>query len=220
MRFSQLSGIVMFLVCILTTKAQNPVEGRFFFRNFQDTYVYYKDGRTFIVPANYDLVNGSFVFIDTEDGNQLKLFGEQNNIGSIRVNDRVFLATSPGPTEIIRTDPEFMVLYKPHILDGAKPTGYGGASSASATRTVSHIQGAGPVQYLQKEENYVKDISKVYTIKVGNKKRQFETEKQFLKIFSGHTEQLKQYIADKQIDFNSIIQVEQLCNYALSLCTK
>ena len=47
--------------------------------------------------------------------------------------------------------------------------------------------------------------------------KQFSTEKQFLKIFSKHKEQLKQYIDGNKIDFETIGEVKKLCNYALSL---
>ena len=65
--------LAVFLIGLPRGSFAQEKHKRFFFKNFQDTYVYYKDGRTFCVPANYDLVKGSFVFIDKEDENQLKL---------------------------------------------------------------------------------------------------------------------------------------------------
>lgn len=190
---------------------------RFFFKNFQDTYVYYKDGRSFCVPANYDLVKGSFVFIDKENGNTLKLFGEQDKIGSVKVGNRVFLATPYGPTEVIQADPLFEVYYKPRLREATKAGGYGTESSASATRSMSHLVQDGPTNYLEKSDGSVAEVTKVYTIKVGKKEKQFSNEKQFLKIYPKQAEALQKYITEQQTDFDTIMQVLSLCNYAQSL---
>lgn len=191
---------------------------RFFLPNFQEAQVYYKDGRTFRVTANYDLVAGSFVFIDNADGNQLKLFGEQEQIGCVKINGRTFLASRYGPTEVVQTEPEFSIYYIPRILDGGKEVGYGMKSNTSATRTYSHLYDTNGVSVasLNKEEDWVGSIEKTYIVKIKDKTRRFSTQKQFLKLYPQQKESLKQYIFEKKTDFNSAMQVLELFNYAES----
>lgn len=210
--------LAVFLICMPEGSFAQEKQKRFFFKNFQDTYVYYKDGRNFCVSANYDLVRGSFVFIDKEDGNQLKLFGEQEQIGSVKVGDRIFLASRFGPTEILQTDPEFMIFYQPRLLDTGKAGGYGVKSNTSATRTYSNLPSyGGSIQSLEKEEDWVGEIIKVYLIKKNGKEKKFSNEKQFLKIYGKHKKELQTYIAEKGVNFNTITQVFDLYKYAESL---
>ena len=93
-------------------KAQEQ-QKRFFFKNFQNTYVYYKDGRNFCIPANYDLVKGSFIFIDKQDRDMLKLFDEQDKISKIKAPKRC----------IIRFKPLFPAAVCPNAAARAAPGG-------------------------------------------------------------------------------------------------
>lgn len=210
--------LAVFLIGLPEGSFAQEKHKRFFFKNFQDTYVYYKDGRTFCVPANYDLVKGSFVFIDKEDENQLKLFGEQEQIGSVKVGERTFLASRFGPTEVLQTEPEFKIHYQPRLLDDGKAVGYGIKSNTSATRTYSHLNTPGSsVHQLDKEDDWVGEIIKVYLIKKNGKEKKFSNEKQFLKIYGKHKKELQTYIKEKSIDFNTAMQVFELYKYAESL---
>lgn len=198
----------------LGSSAQEKQQKRFFFKNFQDTYVYYKDGRNFCIPANYDLVKGSFVFIDKQDGDMLKLFGEQDKISKIKIGERTFLPSRFGPTEIVQTEPQFKVYYKPRLLDIGKSGGYSITSNTSATRSYSHMTSyGGNIKFLDKETKYVHEIEKVYIIQKGNKEKRFSTPKQFLKLYSKNKKELQEYITKNQIDFNTIMQVLELYNY-------
>lgn len=153
------------LACLLLLLGEvfaQEKQKRFFLPNFQNTEVYYKDGRRFCITSNYDLVAGSFVFIDKEDGNQLKLFGQQEQIGCVKINGQTFYASRFGPTELVQTEPEFSIYYIPQILDGGKEVGYGMKSNTSATRTYSHLYDTNGVSVasLNKEEDWVGSIEK------------------------------------------------------------
>ena len=54
-------------------------------------------------------------------------------------------------------------------------------------------------------------------IEKNKRLKRFSTEKQFLKIFPKHKELLKQYIDDHKVTFETVSEVKNLCNYALSL---
>lgn len=205
---------IISLTIVIGVNAQEQ-DRRFFFKSFQETHVYYEDGRSFCIPANYDLVKGSFVFIDKEDGDVLKYFGEQDKITHIKIGERLFFPSRFGPTELVQAEPEFKVYYKPRLLDVGKSGGYGITSNTSATRSYSHLTSyGGNIKTLDKETKYVHEIEKVYIIKKNKKEKRFATPKQFLKLYSKDKKALQEYITDNQIDFNIIMQVLKLYNHA------
>lgn len=232
--------ILLVFICItswtFTSLAQDN-EKRFFFKNFQEMEVYYKDGRAFKVAGNYDLIGGSFVFIDKQDDNQLKEFGEQEKIAAVKTGNRTFYATRFGPTEVVQADPEFLVFYKPHILEGKKKAGYGTTTSAGSVRSLSRFVTMDPHSFqtmpgqtdptgapytvfssngstqavsIESDPDWVGQIERVYTIKVKGKEKRFNTEKSFLKIFPKQAEEIQKYIADNQVSFDSASQVMEM----------
>lgn len=194
---------------------------RFFFKEFQPSTVYYKDGRTFTVDANYDMVGGSFVFIDNNDNNQLKMFGEQDKIGCLKTDTRTFYVTRFGPTEVIQTNPDFLIFYSPRIFEGKKDAGYGTTSSAGSIRTYGSIadfgNGGSSVHSLNANQEWVGTIDRVYKIRVGGKEKRFETQKQFMKLFPKQKDEILKYIAEKNINFNTGSQVLDLYNHIYQL---
>lgn len=184
----------------------------YLFSEFTDSYVYYKDGRVFQVPANYDLLDNKFVFIDKD--NEQKEFSEPDRIVSIKVGTRTFIPTSGSEAaEIIQDDPRILVQY---IGDKRikKDLTFGGKTETASVDSYSNlIYGTG-----EDEKNAV--LAKIdYQFYIENDKRlkEFSTEKQFLKIFPKQKEQIKQYINENKIDFDSIEQVVKLCNYVFSV---
>lgn len=193
---------------------------QFLFQNFENALIYYKDGRLFQVPLNYNLLTGFFLFKDKNDNDQLKSFAEPDMVELIKIGDRVFLPTERGATEIIQVDPPFHVQYKGKIRNEEKMGAYGMRSATSAIATYSSIQADGVSHRLQTEKEFLAGIYKLYRIVVNKKKKSFSSEKQFLKIYSKQKDILKQYIDENKIDFDSVGQVLQLYNYAETLPKK
>ena len=138
----------------------------------------------------------------------------EDKISKIKIGERIFLSSRFGPTEIVQTEPEFKVYYKPRLLDIGKSGGYGITSNTSATRSYSHMTSyGGNIKSLDKETKHVHEIEKVYIIQKGNKEKRFSTSKQFLKLYSKNKKELQEYITKNQIDFNTIMQVLELYNY-------
>ncbi|MFA6768494.1 MAG: hypothetical protein WCR86_08760 [Parabacteroides sp.] len=197
-------------------------QNRYFFKDFQPMTVYYKDGRTFIVAGNYDLMDGSFVFIDKQDNNRLKWFGEQDQIGCVRTATRTFQATRFGLTEILRPDPELLVVYKPKIFEGKKDIGYGVKVSAGAVRTYNSVldygKGGTSVHPLDtSEQEWVGSMDKVYKIKIKGVEKSFETIKHFQKLYPKQKNQINKYLAEHPVNFKETKQVAGLFIYADSI---
>lgn len=181
---------------------------KYLFPEFTDSYVYYKDGRVFQVPTNYDLLGNKFIFIDKD--NEQKEFSEPNMILSIKVGTRTFIPTSGNEAaEIIQDTPRLLVQY---IGDKRikKDLTFGGKSETASVDAYSNlIYGTG-----DNEKNTVLvKIDYQFYIEKNKRLKRFSTEKQFLKIFPKQKEQIKQYINENKVDFGSIEQVIKLCNF-------
>lgn len=206
------------LLCIQSLKAQE--ESPMFFSGFQNATVYFLGGKAYKEKVNYDMVQGEFVFLDQNDNNQIKMFADLSQIGSIHIGERIFLPTRFGPTELIQSDPAIYVQYKPSLIGMGKDTGYGGTSQTSATDTYVATQQTGTsgvFQSVQDERVFKGEITHIYQIEVNKKKKSFTTPRQFTKIFSKQEAQLSDYIKTNVQSFDSIPQVVKLCNYAISL---
>lgn len=189
----------------------------YLFNEFKEALVYYKDSRVFKVPMNYNLVIGQFQFIDKKDGDKVKEFSEPEMVVSIKIEDKTYLPTEGGATEVLQFDPEIYVQYKGTTKTGGKDLPYGGRSETASVENYSRLYGTGTSNQLNTESVILTSVYKVYHIKIKKSKKSFSSEKQFLKIFKKQKEEIKQYIEEKQVDFNSIPQVIGLCNYAYSL---
>lgn len=184
----------------------------YLFPEFTDSYIYYKDGRVFLVPVNYDLFDNIFVFIDKN--NEKKEFADPEKIVSIKAGTRTFIPIyGKKVAEVIQTEPRILVRYTGNKRIKKDLTFGGKTETASVDSYSNLIYGTG-----ENEKNTVLvKIDFQFYVEINKRLKQFSTEKQFLKLFSKHKVQLKKYIDGHKIDFETIGEVRELCNYALSL---
>lgn len=196
---------------ILNVSGQDK-HSSYLFPEFTDSYIYYKDGRVFQVPANYDLLENKFVFIDKD--NEKKEFSEPGMIVSVKADSRIFIFLSGEKVaEVIQSEPRILVQYIGNKRVKKDLTFGGKTETASVDSYSNLIYGTG-----NNEENAVLvNIDYQFYIEKDKRLKIFSTEKQFLRIFSKYKEVLKQYIDGHKIDFETIGDVKELCNYALSL---
>ncbi len=159
------------LVCItVCTNAQENKSGNYLFEQFQSAKVIYKDGKVYQVDLNYDFMNGNFVFMDEHDNNEIKLFAAPLNIAAIQVEDRIFLATKNGATEVIQNNPPIHVQYKGKVRLQDKRVGYGGTSATASVQSYSGFISGGRWHQLEGEGSILAGISKKFTINKDGKK--------------------------------------------------
>ena len=82
---------------------------------------------------------------------------------------------------------------------------------------MSHLVQNGPTNYLEKSDGSVAEIINIYTVSIGKKQKQFENEKQFLKLYPKQEKALTEYMLAEEVDFNVVPQVLALYNYAQTL---
>lgn len=134
---------------------------QFLLRNFENGYVYFKDGRVFNVPLNYSLLVKKFLFQDIHDNNNLKEFSEPDMVATIKIGDRTFIPTKDGATEVLQTDPPIFVQYRGSLKWEGKRVGYGGRSETSAVDTYSSFQSGSTMHKLETEKLILNRIDKI-----------------------------------------------------------
>lgn len=213
-----LSTCLLSMVFTLSVHAQGG-ESEYLFKDFQQSLVYYKDGRVFKVKLNYSLARNAFMFIDENDKNNVKLFAEPEMVRVLKIDNRTFQLTPKGlAQEHLNQDPYLAVTYRGRSRPQGKQVGYGGRSETASVDSYSSIQSAGHIFKLETEKIIIADVQKRYTTKRNGKEKAFETSKQFLKLYpKEQQETIQKYIKTQKTDFDDPQQVLELVKYAEAL---
>jgi len=191
---------------------------QYLFKEFQEAFIYFKNGQVSKTELNYNFLTKSFLFYDPLKDNKLMEIAGQENILVVKVGDRSFFVNNKRITEIIQAEPSILVEYQGYVKEKGKNAGYGGRSETSAIQSYSTMQLDGITHALEQEGALtIGRITKRYQIEKKGKKKSFNNAKSFLKIFPEQKESLSKYFTENKTDFNSVDQVISLVNYAMSL---
>ena len=214
--------IYSLIICLMAVTGKSSAqEGKseYLFNDFQKSLIYYKDGRVFSVKVNYNLARNAFMFIDENDNNNIKLFAEPDMVRTLKIDNRIFQLDSKGlAQEHMNQAPYLAVTYRGKSRPEGKQVGYGGRSETASVDSYSSIQSGGHSYNLETEKIILADVEKRYTIKKNKKQKQFQSSKQFLKLYPKEQEEtIKAYIKSNKINFDEPQQVLQLVKYAEAL---
>ncbi|MBD9165830.1 MAG: hypothetical protein EGQ00_02075 [Parabacteroides johnsonii] len=214
--------IYSLIICLMAVTGKSSAqEGKseYLFNDFQKSLIYYKDGRVFSVKVNYNLARNAFMFIDENDNNNIKLFAEPDMVRTLKIDNRIFQLDSKGlAQEHLNQEPYLAVTYRGKSRPEGKQVGYGGRSETASVDSYSSIQSGGHSYNLETEKIILADVEKRYTIKKNKKQKQFQSSKQFLKLYPKEQEEtIKAYIKSNKINFDEPQQVLQLVKYAEAL---
>lgn len=195
--------------------SQNSTNSIFLFEKFTNAYVYYRDGRVFQVPINYDLFKEKFIFLDKDQAENE--FSDPDLVVSVKIGERTFLAVGDGNmAELMQQVPRILVQYSGSKRIQKNLT-YGGKTETAAVDSYSTLKSGTSSNMKVGDDVFLGNMDYEFYLEVNGKLKHFSTEKQFLKIFSSQRDKLQMYIKENKIDFNAVDQVLKLCNYALSL---
>lgn len=202
---------VLILVLGLSVLGAQEKQVRYLFPEFTDSYIYYKDGRVFQVPTNYDLFENKFTFIDKD--NEKKEFSDPNMIVSVKAGNRTFILISGNEAaEVMQTEPRILVQYIGNKRIKKDLTFGGKTETASVDSYSNLIYGTGD----DNKNTVLAKIDYQFYINKNKRLKRFSTKKQFLKLFTKQERELKKYIDEYKVNFGSVEQVVKLCNYAFS----
>jgi len=191
---------------------------QYLFKEFQEAFIYFKNGQVSKTELNYNFLTKSFLFYDPFKDNKLMEIAGQENILVVKVGERSFFVNNKKISEIIQAEPSILVEYQGYIKEKGKNAGYGGKSETASIQSYSTMQLDGITHALEQESALtIGRITKRYQIEKEGKKRFFNNAKSFLKIFPEYKEPVLSYITENKTDFNSADHVISLVNYTMSL---
>lgn len=208
--------ILAFLLPVCITAQTGKDNSKYLFEEFQDSYIYYKDGRVFSVPLNFDLAKGIYVFID--ENKEENEFTDPDQVIAMHVKERIFLMSRGKATEVIQAEPKFHVFYSALKKQAPSDISYGGTSETASVDSYTGLGGKGLISGIQSDNRVVANVSKSYEARIGKRDRSFYNQRSFVRLFPKEKRAaIDTYIEEKEVDFNSTEQVLELYQYATEM---
>lgn len=208
--------ILAFLLPVCITAQTREDNSKYLFEEFQDSYIYYNDGRVFSVPLNFDLAIGIYVFID--ENKEENEFTDPDQVIAMHVKERIFLMSRGKATEVIQAEPKFHVFYSALKKQAPSDISYGGTSETASVDSYKRLGGKGLISGIQSDNRIVADVRKSYEARIGKRDRSFYNQRSFVRSFPKEKRAaIDTYIEEKEVDFNSTEQVLELYQYATEL---
>lgn len=206
--------LILLFVCVVSiipVMSQNKSEHYFLFPDYKEALIYYKDGRQFTAPVNFDLQAGHFLFIDAKD-KKAKQFAYPEKIAFMQIEGRNFLLSENEAVEILQATPLFQVAYSGNLRQAPKNLTYGGTTQTAAVDSYGGYSGnANLISQQHSKSRVVMGVNKNYKAKFRKKNKQFNNSKTFIKAFPKETRSIvAEYIQANHVDFDNVNQVFKL----------
>ena len=199
----------LFLIIILFSNLNAQSQSQFLFEGYQNALIFYKDGRQFQAPVNFNLLEGHYLFIDAKD-KESKQFSNPELIALLRIGERRFLIGDKEAIEIIQTNPLFQVRYSGNLRQAPKKLTYGGTTQTAPVDNYSRMIGNN-LQSSISQNQIVKGVNKTYEIKVGKKTKRFFSKSSFIKAVPKQLRpDMESYLMKNEVDFENVQQVLEL----------
>jgi hypothetical protein len=211
-----LFSILILLTFIILAGAQVNSDGstpQYLLNEFTAGLVKMKNGSRSGALLNYNTVTEKFVF--SKNG---ELYDMTNTelIDTVYLDKRKFVPVGKIFHEVLVVAPiALFIQHRSSLQSPGAPAGYGGTSQVSNTKSYSSIEMETGRYNLNLPSDFTVRPDPVYWIRQGKEYESFVNEKQFLKIFPGKEEEMKQYIKQNKIKFDrmsSMIKLAEYCN--------
>ena len=191
---------------------------QYVFPEFTDGEVYYRSAAKGSGKINYNMLIGEMQFISPEG--QILALANVSDVIMVTIGNRKFYPYTNHKEfteEIVSGKVQLRVKRKGNAATHSKMGAYGTSSSTSSISSYSSIH-SGATQYdLKVQENILITVNNLYYLITDSKYIQVKNQKQFLKQFPDHKDQIEEYIKENQISFNKEENLVGLLKYCNSL---
>lgn len=188
---------------------------QYLFPEFSNSVTRMKSGKALTYQMNYNIVTEKMVFV--REGKYFDLTNPEM-VDTITIYGSTFVPVSKIFYELLH--PGTMTLYLRHkgeLLPAGKQVGYGGTSQVASTSYLSSIKLSGGEYNLPLPPEYIIKPIPSFFIKKNGEMLEFQTEKQFLKLFPDKSDLIKSYIKENRIKFEKMEHLIRLVDYCSSL---
>jgi hypothetical protein len=184
---------------------------QFLFPEFSASRIKMKAGKDLNLILNYNLITEKMVFFQKE---QVYDMLNQINVDTIFISGNRFIPYESIFYEVYPGVPySFFIQHRGRILSPPKPAAYGGTSELSSSTYMSRIELGSQVYNAKLEGDLRVKYDPVYWARINNQMISFTSEKQYLKLFPGKEEVLKQFIKKNRLKFEKQDNLLKLWNY-------
>lgn len=180
---------------------------------FTNSLVVMKSGEHKRAVLNYNLVDQEMVFMQR---NQYFVLDDPQLIDTVYMANRKFIPFEKGFYELAVMGPvTLLIQHKAYAESMGVPTGYGARSQTTSYNYVKMIFGGNGAINLSYPETFKIVNDTEYWIRKEGAMQNFDTKRQFLKIFPGREKELEQFISKNKInfeDYKSVIKLAEYCN--------
>lgn len=208
--------IVVLFIGILTSgiNAQNtktPALPQFLFPEFAKGIVKMKDGRKLAAVLNYNMVDEEMIF---EQNKTYMILDRPEEIDTVYLQNRRFVFRNKVFCEVVASGKvSLYIQHKSRYSDKGTPTAYGMSTKTSANYKYSSVQAGNQVRFLEVPDNVAVEPAIVYWAKISGEMKKFTNQNQFIKLFPGSEEKIKEFINANSIDLKSREGLMNLGNF-------
>jgi hypothetical protein len=200
---------------IIAQKGESRPLPQFLFTDFSKGTIKMKAGATYSATLNYNTVDEEFVM--NQNGTYIALI-DIEKIDTLYLNNRKFVPFDKVFLEVIvgQRLPIFIQQKSRYSPVGSK-SAYGLTSQTNGPTAVAVVRGANQVRFLDMPENVEVTYAPIYWIKIDGRFNKFTNERQFIKLFPGKEDALKEFMKKKRIDIKRKEDLFILDRFAESL---
>jgi hypothetical protein len=197
---------LLFIVFLFipSNKAKSQIENfnglpQFLFPEFSTSRVKLKAGKDLNLLLNYNLVTEKMVFFQK---NQVFDMVNQGAVDTIYLSGSKFIPNDKAFYEAHSGVPvSLFIQHRGRLLAPPKPAAYGGTSEVSSSTYITRMEFGSQVYNMKLEADLRVKYDPMYWVRFNDQMYSFVNEKQYLKIFTGKEDVLKQYIKKNRLRF-------------------
>jgi hypothetical protein len=174
-----------------------------------------KAGKDLNLIMNYNLVTEKMVFLQKDQVYDLL---NQGFIDTIYMGNKKFITHEKVFFEVHPGEPSTLfVQHRGRLMSPPKPAGYGGTSELSSSTYMNRVEMGSQVYNMKLEDALRVKYDPLYWVQTKDNMVSFVNEKQFLKIFPGKEDAIKQYIKKNKLKFEKLDDIIKIWSFSNNL---
>ncbi len=184
---------------------------QFYFPEFVEGTVKLKTGKTIERPLNYNLLSEKMTFMNQ---GQIMDLTNPEAVDTVYIKDKKFVFYNNVFLEVVEEGPVSLFFEHTGTAESTGRVGpYGTKSQTSGTQSLKRLVTGSQTYNLKLPEDFEVVKSFVSYVKIGDEMNKVITMKQFIKLFPGKKDSLKQFIKKNRLKINNQQDVKQMVSF-------